>query len=110
MKKVNRRTTTFIDITFEDENGLAVVPDSATAKIHDRETEIVIREATALVDLAADMSIIVTDDENEIITESTELEVHVLTIEFDYTNASGDNHGTAEYEFMVENLQGVEAV
>jgi hypothetical protein len=109
MKKINRRTTGFADLEFKDEDGDHVIPTAATAKIHDRDTGIVIRPATALTGLASTMTIPITEIENETVTSREDREVHVLTVEFDYLSEIGTAHGTGEEEFKVENLEGVEA-
>lgn len=109
MYRVNRCTTLFVDLDFEDQDGDPVIPTAATAKIHDRDTDTVIRAAGAITGLSSSITIALSDNENEIITTSRDREVHVLTIEFDYVSILGDAHGTAEKEFMVENLEGVEA-
>jgi hypothetical protein len=107
MKKINRRSTGFADLEFRDEDGDHVIPTAATAKIHDRETETVIRAATALTGLYHEMTFAITEAENEIITHTENREVHVITVEFDYLSEVGTAHGTGECEFMVENLEGV---
>ena len=109
MKKINRRSTAFVDLSFLDEDGDQVIPTAATAKIHDRDTETVIRAATALTGLYHEMTILITEAENETITHTENREVHVLTVEFDYLSAFGTAHGTGECEFQVENLEGVVA-
>jgi len=108
MKKLNRRSTAFVDLSFLDEDLEKVIPTAATSEIHDRDTGTVIRAPGALTaPLAADMTVGISEAENEVITGSANKEVHVLTIEFDYTSALGAAHGTGEFEFMVENLEGV---
>jgi len=108
MKKINRRSTAFVDLSFLDENERALIPTAATGEIHDRDTGTVIRAPVALTaPLAADMTVWVTEAENEVITATSSKEVHVLTIEFDYVSELGAAHGTGEFEFMVTNLIGV---
>lgn len=102
----NEKETGFVTLTFTDEDGSAVTPDSATYTLHDEDTKDIInsREDTAVPGLASSTNLELTPDDNVLVDASKVYEVHILTIKWTYNT---DKKGTQEYRFNVKNLTKV---
>lgn len=108
LNEVNERSTYFITVSFLDEDGDPVTPDSATYRLDNlTRPKTNILPATAFPSLSTSVDIIVTSDQNQIYGSRNAYEVREMTVEFDY---DGDKHGTAKYTYKVLNLYGVVTV
>lgn len=105
--EVNERTAFPLNVTFHDEDGVLVVPDSATYRIDDEKNRTAIQPATALPSLASSVDIWITSDQNFIIRSHSKYEIRTVTVEYDYTSDAGAKHATAKYEYKLINLHGV---
>lgn len=104
--EITERTTLVLTVSFFDEDGVAVTPDSATYRIDSlqgtRGTAVL--AATAITPLSTTADIEITSDQNQIIRQRNPYEIKVVTIEFEYGSGK---RGTAEYRYRVLNLYGV---
>jgi hypothetical protein len=110
LESVNERTSSVVVVNFLDEDKAPVTPDSATYRIDDRESKIAILAATAISPLSSTVSLQITSDQNQIYKARKAYEIRTVTVEWDYTSASGPKHGTAEYRYKVLSLYGVQPV
>ena len=104
----NERSTVVLAVTFADENGDPVTPDSATYRIDDRQRRTNLFTATAFPSLGASVDLEIHSDYNRILRSRSDYEIRTVTVEFDYDG--GSKHGTAEYRYKVINLYGVVTV
>lgn len=105
--EANERSDFPIAVTFLDEDGDPVTPDSATYRIDDEKRRTNIQPATAIGSLASTIDIWITSDQNFIIRSRSKYEVRTVTVEYDYTSDAGAKHATAKYEYKLINLHGV---
>lgn len=109
LDEVNERSTSFITVTFKDEDGNPVTPDAATYRLDNVSRPITaILPATSFPSLATSVDIEITSDQNQIFRNRNKEEIREMTVEFDYD--SGTKHGTAKYRYKVLNLYGVVTV
>ncbi len=102
----NEKSTRFTNLAFRDENGNAVVPDSATYTLYDEETEKIInsRNATPIASLAASVDLELEPDDNVLVDSDKHMEAHILFVAWIYnTNKVGHD----EFRFWVRNLTKV---
>lgn len=100
---VNERTTLVLTLSFKDEDGVAVVPATATYRIDDVLTETAILAATPLTGLASSIEVEITSAQNALIS-GVALEERIVTVEFTY---GAGRRGTSEYRYNVRGLYGV---
>lgn len=105
LDEITERSTYIVRASFFDEDGVAVIPDSATVRIDDEKRKRNIRPVTALGGLSTFVDIEVTSDENHIIRSRQPYEVRIVTVEYDYDGST--KHGTAQYRYKLLNLYGV---
>ncbi len=91
-----------IRVKLFDEDGAAVVPDTARYKIEDLTSGRNIRAYTDLA-VAAEMDVSITSSDNVILSERSRLERRQLVIQ---TNHGEDDQRVGTYEWDVRNLQG----
>lgn len=104
--EINERTSLTLTVSFFDEDGVAVTPDSATYRIDSLQGTrgTVVLAATAISPLSTTADLEITSDQNQIIRQRNAFEIKVVTVEFNY---GVGKHGTAEYRYKVLNLYGV---
>lgn len=110
MKEVNERTSAIITVSFFNEDEVACTPLSATVRIDDVKSGIVIRATTdvGVIGLVTSINVRVSSRENRIINNVNSSELRILTTEFLYAASDGETKtGTGEYRFLVKNLLGV---
>lgn len=105
LDECNERATYIVRVSFFDEDGVAVAPDSATVRIDDEKRRKVIRATEAIPSPSTFEDIEVTSDENYIIRPRSRYEVRTVTVEYDYDGST--KHGTAQYRYKLINLYGV---
>lgn len=103
LAEFNERSTVTVTVTFTDESGAEVEPDSATYRIDDEANRTNIQPATAISPLSESVDIVITSDQNFIIRSRSKFEIRTVTVEWDY----GSKHGTAQYRYKLLNLYGV---
>lgn len=100
---VNKKTSLTLSVTFYDEHGASVIPDSATYRIDDLTSSTVILEPTPLSP-AASIEIQITSAQNAMVNSANPFEDRVVTVEFAYASSK---RGTDEYRYELRNLYGV---
>lgn len=102
----NEEETGFITLTFTDQNGDSIVPDSGTYTLYNKKTKAIInsRDDTAIPGLAATVDLELEPDDNVIIDDTLDVEQHVLFVEWVYNT---DKQGKQELTFDVINLEKV---
>jgi hypothetical protein len=100
----NERATVIVTVTFTDDTGALVTPDSATYRIDDKASRTNILPATPISPLDDTVDLTITSEQNAIIRPRKKEEIRTVTVEFDYDN---DKHGTGQYEYKLVNLYGV---
>ncbi len=102
----NEKTTGYVNLTFKDEDGNAVVPDSATYTLYNEATGAVInsRDAVNISGLASNYDLELTPADNVLFDADKIREIHILMVEWTYNT---DKKGKDEYRFAVENLAKV---
>jgi len=106
MDTFNERSTVLVAVAFRDEDGVAVIPTSASYRLDDVRSGVHIIESTALGSLAASMEIEIPHASNTVLDQRREFEQHRLTVQFDY--GSG-RRGTNDYVFAVRNLPKIDS-
>jgi hypothetical protein len=104
LDQYNERSSVTITVTFTDEDGASVTPDTATYRIDDEASRTNIQPSTAIGSLSASIDLEITSEQNAIIRPRKPFEIRTVTIEFDYDSGK---HGTAQYKYKLVNLYGV---
>lgn len=108
MAEVNEESTSVLSIGFVNEDGDAAVPTAASYRIDDEESGESLKAETVLAGLASSMTIVMASEDNAIVNQRHEYEIHIITIVWDYMGAHGASHGTGQMRFKVLNIYGVE--
>jgi hypothetical protein len=104
LDEFNERATTFITVTFSDEDGTLVTPDAATYRIDDEASRTNIQAATSIGSLSTSVDLEITSEQNAILRPRKPFEIRTVTVEFDY---GAGKHGTGQYRYKLLNLYGV---
>jgi hypothetical protein len=102
MIETNEETTLVISTTFKDENNALVVPISVDYRIDDIQSKTQIRDWTTVSTPTSVIDIVITADENVMISSRKTYEDRMLTVRFTY---SGEREGLAEQLFRVKNIK-----
>lgn len=103
LAQFNERSSVTITVTFADEDGVEVEPDSATYRLDDEAARVNIQSATAISSLSESVELVITSEQNAILKSRSKFEIRTVTVEWDY----GAKHGTAQYRYKLLNLYGV---
>ncbi len=101
MDSVNEKSTYIVTVSFKDEAGAAVTPTQAWYSLYCETTSTEIKAETELTGLGTSKDVEITPEENKIQNSVNSAEVKVLTVRFAY----GAKQGTAQYRYVVTNLQ-----
>ena len=105
--QVEEEGTFFLQIGFEDEDGDAVVPTYARARIDDAETAASVRAWTDFSPDASTYRLRIESAENALL-QNADKEERIVTIEWDYVAGDGASaHAAREYRYEVVNLENV---
>ncbi len=110
MDCVNERSTWFTTVSFTDENGDPVVPESAQYRIDDCGTDEEVRGDTAIAPLGTSSSVMWGPADTSILDEARPYETRRLTVSWTYSTSaspSAQAEGHSEYLLNVINLKGV---
>ena len=103
---VNEGSHAFVTVYFWDENGVAVIPTTATYRIDDVSSNQKVVAAVALpAPMAVSKIITITPAENTILNVKNRFEERRITVLFTYS--AGAKTGTDEFVYAVKNLYGV---
>lgn len=99
----NEKETGYVALTFTDEEGAAVTPDSATYTLYDEASKNTInsRDQIVISGLASSIDLELEPDDNVIVNNTKTYEIHILLVEWIYNT---DKKGKDEYRFSVKNL------
>lgn len=100
---VNEKSNMALTVSFFDDTGAAVIPDSATYRIDDLTSSTSILGSTAL-SVAASVEIQITSAQNAMISNANQFEDRAVTVDFVYATTK---RGTDEYRYEVRNLYGI---
>jgi hypothetical protein len=103
MKTVSEYTDATLTLTFSDENGLAVTPNSGRYAVFDGGTEEMLVPWTAFTPAAATFDISIGGYYNRILDVDNESEIRVVSVELVY----GSKRAMGEYEYAVANLKHI---
>lgn len=107
LDSVNERTAFPLRVSFLDEDGVAVVPTSATYRIDDEKSKTNIQPSTSFPSLAESVDLWITSDQNYIIRPRKEYEVRTVTVSYVYESVNGPTPANAQYKYKLVNLYGV---
>lgn len=102
--------TYVITLTFTDETGTSVVPDSITWTLMNRNTGTIInsREDVAVTTPAASVDVVLSGDDLQILTDENDYGRRVLLVEAIYDSDAGNNLPLkTEAYFQIDDLAGV---
>lgn len=105
--EVNERSAFPLRVSFLDEDGVAVVPTSASYRIDDQKNRTNILPLTALGSLSSAMDIWITSDQNYIIRPRSVYEIRTVTVSYVYESDNGPTPATSQYKYKLVNLYGV---
>lgn len=108
LDEVNERSSSFITVSFFDENGDPVIPSAATYRIDRPAQKIAVLPVTSIGSLGVTAELEITSEQNRIYQQRKPSEIAEITTEWDY--GSPLKHGTAKYRYKVLNLYGVRPV
>lgn len=104
----NEKKTGRFTLDFTDEDGVAIVPDSATYTLYDEVSGNIInsRNQTNIVGLATSVNLKLVPNDNVIVNsdEGNYMEAHILFVEWVYNSI---DLGGDEHRFFVRNLTKV---
>jgi hypothetical protein len=99
---VNEGTTFILELSFEDEDGNAVTPSSASYRIDDVLSGTAIKAETAFTPSSSVHELVITATENGILDNTYSREKKLVTVNYVYGSSSYE--ANAEYEYYVKNL------
>jgi hypothetical protein len=102
MDEVNEKSTYVVKLTFKDENGVLVTPDSCTYRLDDEASGEELVEDTVVVPGATYYNLTISSDSNSILNDDRKFEIKVLSVSFTFSTTKV---GTAEYKYKVLNLK-----
>lgn len=102
MEEVNEKSTYVVKLSFKDENGVAVTPDSLTYRLDDESSGEEIIEDTVVVPGTTYYNLTISSDSNSILNDDKKFEIKVLSASFTYSTTKV---GTAEHKYKVLNLK-----
>lgn len=105
--EVNERSAFPLRVSFLDEDGVAVVPTSASYRIDDQKNRTNILPLTSLGSLSSAMDIWITSDQNFIIRSRSVYEIRTVTVSYVYESDNGPTAVNSKYEYKLVNLYGV---
>ena len=105
LDEVTERSSSFITVSFFDENGDPVIPSAATYRIDRPARKISVLGVTSISPLDVTAELAITTEQNRIYRQREASEIAEVTVEWDY--GSPLKHGTAKYRYRVINLYGV---
>lgn len=103
----NERTAFPLRVSFLDEDGVAVIPASATYRIDDERSRTNIQPVTAFPSLSSVVDLWITSDQNFIVRPRREYEVRTVTVSYVYESDNGPTPVNAQYKYKLVNLYGV---
>lgn len=106
MDVVNEKTTWIVTLSFTDEDGNAVTPDSGTYRLDALKTDGTLEQVTgdtAFTPTSNTHEIVITSAENQMKDATRRFEPRILTVTFTY----GSRTGTAEYRYLLKNLSAL---
>lgn len=95
---INERTSCILTVTFKDEDGDLVIPDSGTYRIDTQDTAVT--PSTDFIPEDSTHEIVITGEENRIISTDCKEEIRIVTV----TWVKGDVQGSGEYRYRIKNL------
>lgn len=98
---IKENSSCFLDISFKDENGLPVVPDTANYTVHDLGSGDELQPST-LMPSTSDVTIEILPTVNLMVDPNHTEEIRVVTIITSYSSGGGDSE---EYMYKVKNLR-----
>lgn len=102
MEEVNEKTTYVVTLSFKDESGVSVIPDSLTYRLDDEASGEEVIEDTVVVPTGATYNVVISSTSNIILNDDKRNEVRVLTASFVYQTTK---IGTAEFKYKLLNLK-----
>jgi len=104
------RSTFVVSVSFFDEQGMPVVPDSCVWTLIDERGRVVNdREQVPILSLSADVDILLRGDDLVVINQRRSEESRRIVVEATYTSALGSGlPNNQEYLFTVKNLAYIE--
>jgi|WetSurMetagenome_2_1015567.scaffolds.fasta_scaffold323314_3 hypothetical protein len=103
MEDVNEKSTYAVKLSFKDENGVAVIPDSLTYRLDDEASGAEIIEDTVVTPVSSTYyNVVISSASNSILNDDKKFEIKVLSAKFVYAT---DKVGTADYKYKVLNLK-----
>src|SRR5689334_1340788 len=101
----NEKSTMPLVVSFFDDSGAPVTPNTATYRIDDQMSGTAILASTSITGLSTVNELIVTSTQNRILNDANVQELRSITVEFDYNGST--RHGTAEYVYALKNMRFV---
>ena len=102
MEDVNEKSTYVVTLSFKDENGVAVTPDSSTYRLDDEASGEEIIEDTVVIPTGTTYNAVISSTSNTILNDDKKYEVKVLSASFTYQTTKV---GTAEHRYKLLNLK-----
>lgn len=94
------KSSCVITVVVRDEDGVAIVPDSVTYQIHDKDSGTVLVPSTPLSP-ALSMTINVTATQNRILDQSRAQETRIVTVTAPF---SGNKQVTDQFQYTIARL------
>jgi hypothetical protein len=105
MEEVNEKTTSFVMLTFKNEDGVAVTPDSLTYRLDDEASGEELIEDTVVVPSSTSYTVTIPSATNTILNDDKKFEIKIFTASFTFSTTKV---GTAEYKYKLLNLKYLE--
>jgi len=102
MESVNEKSTYVVKLSFKDEDGVAVIPESLTYRLDDESSGEEVVENTVVVPTDTSYNVTISSTSNIVLNDDKKFEVKVLTASFTFDTSKV---GTAEYKYKVLNLK-----
>ncbi len=102
MDKVNEKSNVKLTLTFRDEDGDAVTPDSASYRIDDEFSGDAVKADTAISPSSSTYDIVISSTENAIIDTNRVEEIKLVTVDFTYDTTK---KGSGSFNYKVINLK-----
>ena len=106
MESINENSTRDLSMSFTDNKGLPVIPETVIYFVIDENTEQVMIPETTIVPEDTNEIINLPADVNIILDSNNDFETRILVVKWFYNN--GQNEENDNYKFKIKNLIGVD--
>jgi hypothetical protein len=100
MQEINEQSTAILTLSFTDEDGATISPDSITYTLYDKMSGTVRATGTATADASGSAELEFTPEHNEILDQNNRYEIAEAQVVYTYNSKTGRD----TYQYKIVNL------